>query len=489
MLQINDNTNDELFRRAADSYPLKTDNPDWEAVLNKINAGDSSSGHDTVPKKRNKNYRFLFLLLLLIPFTIFENKKFLVNEQLPGKNNRSGKATVEKEIPGQADPGKTTNANSIQSMTEASKGTTNETINSVEPVITQTIAQKNNKPGLVTTASAGNSIAVSNKRIYLSRQKARMKIENVQPATGDESIANSSSVKESLSRKKTIPATDAIAITKDKGEEAAVEKKEASPVVKNEGVQPEKETGSSVTTVINETDPGRKDKTAAVNPGVKQPEKKITKNDERTVSKETKKTSLHVKHFYAGLVAAPDFSAIKLQSLKKIGFNYGLLVGYRLTNKISIETGLLKDRKYYSSNGKYFSTKNIYLPPNAAIEYVDGVCKMLELPINIIYTFKKGVRSGWFGLAGISSYFMQHESYVYDVNYNGYRYPKAYDYSNKSSSFLAVINISAGYTYKLGRIGDLRFEPYIKLPVNKIGTGGLPIQSAGIFIGITKNIF
>jgi hypothetical protein len=52
-----------------------------------------------------------------------------------------------------------------------------------------------------------------------------------------------------------------------------------------------------------------------------------------------------------------------------------------------------------------------------------------------------------------------------------------------------VINISAGYTYKLGKIGDLRFEPYIKLPVSKIGTGNLPIQSGGIFIGFTKDIF
>jgi hypothetical protein len=84
---------------------------------------------------------------------------------------------------------------------------------------------------------------------------------------------------------------------------------------------------------------------------------------------------------------------------------------------------------------------------------------------------------------------MQKESYIYDVDYNGYRYPKSYDYSNKSTSLFAVINISAGFTYKLGKIGDLRLQPYFKLPVNKIGTGELPIQSAGVYLGFTKNIF
>ena len=94
-----------------------------------------------------------------------------------------------------------------------------------------------------------------------------------------------------------------------------------------------------------------------------------------------------------------------------------------------------------------------------------------------------------FVLAGVSSYFMKDESYVYDISHNGYRYPYSYKYKNHSTALLAAINISAGYTYKLGKIADLRIEPFIKLPVNKIGTGKLPIQSAGILVGLTKTIF
>jgi hypothetical protein len=189
------------------------------------------------------------------------------------------------------------------------------------------------------------------------------------------------------------------------------------------------------------------------------------------------------------LIAGPDISAIKLQSVYKVGLNAGLIVGYKLNNRWSIESGLLRDKKFYSSEGQYFSTKKIRLPNYAKIDYVKGECNMWELPLNITYNFARKSNSSWFAAAGFSSYFMKKEAYVFDMSYNGTQYPRAFDYKNPSTQFLAVINISAGYTHKLGKIADLRIEPYLKLPVNKIGTGDLPIQSGGILIGLTRGLF
>lgn len=178
-----------------------------------------------------------------------------------------------------------------------------------------------------------------------------------------------------------------------------------------------------------------------------------------------------------------------MQAVNKTGFNTGVLLGYKLNKRWSIETGLLRDRKFYCSDGQYFSLEDIYMPSYAKIEYVSGECNMLELPLNIRYNFGLKLGSGWFGTTGISSYFMNKEAYVFDINHNGVRYPKSYKYNNPSSQFLAVINISAGYIHKLGRIGDIRIEPYLRLPVNRIGTGDLPIQSGGILIGFTRDLF
>ena len=114
---------------------------------------------------------------------------------------------------------------------------------------------------------------------------------------------------------------------------------------------------------------------------------------------------------------------------------------------------------------------------------------MYEIPLNVRYTFSEKKKSTWFASAGISSYLMNKEKYDYTVMYFGTTYPYSKDYKSHDNQFAAVINISAGYTYKIGKIGDLRIEPYLKLPVHKVGTGELPIQSGGIMIGFFRNLF
>ena len=59
MLRENDDM-DELLRKAADNYPLKTDNADWKKVRSDLVA----KGMSNAPTK-NKNRRSLWLLLLL----------------------------------------------------------------------------------------------------------------------------------------------------------------------------------------------------------------------------------------------------------------------------------------------------------------------------------------------------------------------------------------------------------------------------------------
>ncbi|MEP7163298.1 MAG: hypothetical protein ABI741_01320 [Ferruginibacter sp.] len=483
MLQVNDDINDELFRRAADSYPLRTDNPDWDAVLNKMKTGEASGGSDLAVKKSKHNYRWLLLLLLLIPVAIFEGNRSFFTDPSTAKNNGSGKTVIAKETNDKTIPRPV--ANNVISPIPTSESDAvirSGTTSPAEPTAGQTNVQKNNVSIPVIAKRNNNAVATGNKHGFSSKQRTRVKIQNAQ-ASADDAVMLRSPVTKDRSKVEKNASTEA-GITSAGTKETLTS---TEPENKNEGTDAGKKTETVITS--KETVPADKDKALVNEPKPKQAETAIEKNNKPTVSKDDKKEKARTKRFYAGLIAAPDFSAIKLQSMKKVGFNYGLLLGYKLTNKLSIETGLLQDKKYYSTNGKYFSTKNIYLPPNANIEYVDGVCKMLEWPINISYTFSKRSKSSWFGSLGVTSYFMQHESYTYDMNYSGYRYPKAYDYSNKSTSLAAIVNVSAGYTYKLGRIGDLRFEPYIKLPVNKIGTGKLPIQSGGIFIGFTKLIF
>jgi hypothetical protein len=179
---------------------------------------------------------------------------------------------------------------------------------------------------------------------------------------------------------------------------------------------------------------------------------------------------------------------IKLQGVKKVGFGYGFIAGYN-NKRWSIETGILADKKYYDTDGKYFNTKNIPLPDYITIDHARGDCKMLEIPFNIRYDFKKTSGSGWFASAGISSYLMTEEYYEYDMTRYGISYTRDFTYHDSRNTFMSVLNLSGGYSYKLGRIGDLRIEPYVKIPLKKVGIGSMPLQSAGIYIGFTRFIF
>jgi len=59
MLHVNEDTNDELFRKAAEDYILRADNPDWETILNKMNTGNPSM-NETATRKKRGHFRFLF---------------------------------------------------------------------------------------------------------------------------------------------------------------------------------------------------------------------------------------------------------------------------------------------------------------------------------------------------------------------------------------------------------------------------------------------
>ena len=63
MRDINDDM-DDLFRRAANNYPLNTNSSDW----NKVQSAMQFSEKEMAPVKSKKKYRRFFWLLLLLPF-------------------------------------------------------------------------------------------------------------------------------------------------------------------------------------------------------------------------------------------------------------------------------------------------------------------------------------------------------------------------------------------------------------------------------------
>lgn len=414
MQHVNDDM-DELFRRAADDYPLNTDSADWNAVAKKLSA-DRSIG-DKESAKVNRNYKQLLWLLFLLPVGwlsynyIFNNKKPVTLSKSIG-NKELGDASLSKKIISQ--PG------------------------TVKPV------------GI----SAGNSTGLIIRDIQL-KSKEKLKL----------SVTHNSSISVVAHKVSTQPGNVF---------EVPVKKEREVP-----GVNNDKNVVESNETVKEKLMVDKKDEAV---------QEVLNNNIKEKVKNARNKTGQKERGLYAGIIISPDISTVKFQSVKNMGVGMGLLIGYQFNTRLSVETGVSWDIKNYYSDGKYFDAKRAYPNPNSKIIRVDGVCNMIEIPVNVRYQLTKG-KSYFSTAAGLSSYIMKKEKYDYLISYNnGQPYPHTSTYSESSTKFLAVANLSIGYDRTLKHDLTLRIEPYIKIPLKGVGVGSVLITSTGLNIGITKKL-
>ena len=58
-----------------------------------------------------------------------------------------------------------------------------------------------------------------------------------------------------------------------------------------------------------------------------------------------KKGTQKTKRFYAGPLFGPDITTVKFQKITDAGLDFGLLLGYQVTPKLSIEASVISSRK------------------------------------------------------------------------------------------------------------------------------------------------
>jgi len=191
--------------------------------------------------------------------------------------------------------------------------------------------------------------------------------------------------------------------------------------------------------------------------------------------------------FYFGGAIGISFNSVKYQSFGKPGFDIGVIAGYKTSKKVSLESGLFFGKKYYFTDGKYFSMDKVgpSMPPEMKIISLKGSSTLFEIPVKFKYDILFKGRSAMFASAGVSSYLLTNEKNKYITSLNGTTENVTGSYKNSSRYFAAAIDFSLGYEYRLSNDNSMRIEPYLQVPLKGIGMGTLPVMSAGLQVGFT----
>lgn len=193
---------------------------------------------------------------------------------------------------------------------------------------------------------------------------------------------------------------------------------------------------------------------------------------------------------YAGLLGGTDFSKVESGSFNNAGFDAGLIIGFRVSRILSVETGIIWNKKNYVSTGRNFDMTKVIstMPAGMVIDNLESHSSVSEIPIKVRYDFINYRNAFFFASAGISSYMMTKEKNIYNVTMNGSQEKMTGVYHKNDYELAAVANISAGYEHSLTKHMEIRVEPFLKIPLRGIGVGSLPVTSAGLQVAITGQL-
>jgi hypothetical protein len=460
MQSLNDDMED-LFRRAGEEYPLNTNGADWNKVMQGLHDPKDTLHEEN---KKHRDYRYLWLLLLFPIGIICGRYISMNNHDASPKGNKQVSTTTglgKSELTGAASPVHKEKADS-RDEPFADKAVIKVSKDKVVSVAAKQATSKTNQR-VNTVGSAYKKFNSSSKKakpvdlvVRTSANKTGVRISNNEPP-GNQSTT--------------------VAGIQDV-EKAAIAKNASSTPIDN---------SAPVDRNNNTKSFSLKTDTSALDNSTVKSSIETNEQSRLVTTKMTNKSqpSFKRKLFYS-LVIGPDVSTVKFYKTSKVGYSLGLMLGYQISRKITIEAGALWDRKNYYAAGNYLDTSYFQLPSHSIVSKVNGYCDMIEIPLNVRYDLITRPGHSWFVSAGLSSYLMSKEDY--DVNYDRYgvSYLKDYSYNNSSEDWFAVMNISAGYKTSISKHTTVSFAPYIKLPLGGVGVGKLPITSTGVYISISR---
>ncbi len=189
------------------------------------------------------------------------------------------------------------------------------------------------------------------------------------------------------------------------------------------------------------------------------------------------------KFYILGSIGA-DAGSVHLFSLANstITPKYGVGIGYKLTKKLSVQTGFYASRKKYVAGPKDYTAKAGSYWGQVQLTKVGASCLIYEIPLAFRYDIVQQHSYKIYATAGVSSFIMKKEDYNYYYIRDNMNHQSSWSYTGNKNLF-SILSLSAGIEKKLSSIFSITAEPSLGLPIHGVGDGQVKLFSTALQVG------
>lgn len=431
---------DKKIKEAADQHHPAYDEKAWQKMEKLLD--------QHLPRHKDDRRRILFALLLLLLIgggtfvTISKPWTKRPTSDQSGRENKTAQSSIIQP---------SEKSNNILSITQDNK--TNGATASKENLV------KNSKNGInVRSNIADKSLNINNSQTIISN--------NVQSRKEELTSKGNSPVTNESNQHKNVPSAE------------VVKKNDQEPI--SQGL--DRQSSSDINSVE------KNDNKNKINNNPVAGNEAKTNTDQPISKPEAKKATPHKnvvgsKNGFSLFVSGgPDVSKAGTSKTGRATLAYGAGLAYT-KNRFTLSAGVFAAKKIYWAGSKDY--KLSFTPPSSSkFEGANANCDVLEIPVKLGYAFDLKDKGNWFASAGLSSYVMKKEKYVYSYESTWGQYYFPYEAKYENRHYFSVLNLSAGYKKQLSNTLSISAEPYIEIPLTGIGIGKVHLNSGGILFTI-----
>lgn len=187
------------------------------------------------------------------------------------------------------------------------------------------------------------------------------------------------------------------------------------------------------------------------------------------------------------ILAAPDVTDSKTSIGTKISSNFGLLLTYPVSKKLSVSTGAVYARKLYDYGG----TIGVAAYGDAGRPWeLNAECFVIDVPLNVNYQVLKKRNVSVSLSSGLSSYFMLKERYQFrNIDLEGKEQRSAIEINNQNQHISGIANFSISVDRKVSERLSIGIQPFLKVPLTGIGYYDYNLRSKGVAVSLSIKPF